>query len=73
MRREISDWNSYFVAIHNHFRVFVDLAMQCETPGLRVFRGFTVGFHPRTWEIVRDVFILTYMFSICVHPKVDII
>ncbi|EXC24882.1 hypothetical protein L484_013251 [Morus notabilis] len=35
-------------------RVFVELAIQCEKPGPRVFKGFTVGFHPRTWEIVYD-------------------
>ncbi|XP_022879777.1 uncharacterized protein LOC111397218 isoform X1 [Olea europaea var. sylvestris] len=33
-------------------RVLVELAMQCEKPGLRVFEGFTVGFNPRSWEIV---------------------
>ncbi|KAF3638482.1 hypothetical protein FXO37_24368 [Capsicum annuum] len=30
----------------------VELAVPCEKPGLRVFEGFTVGFHPRSWEIV---------------------
>ncbi|KAF3440729.1 hypothetical protein FNV43_RR19015 [Rhamnella rubrinervis] len=33
-------------------RVFVELAIPCEKPGPRVFEGFTVGFHPRSWEIV---------------------
>ncbi|KAL9161043.1 hypothetical protein ABFS82_08G240300 [Erythranthe guttata] len=33
-------------------RVLVDLAIPCVEPGLRVFEGFTVGFHPRSWEIV---------------------
>ncbi|KAK1410439.1 hypothetical protein QVD17_36976 [Tagetes erecta] len=33
-------------------RVIVELAIPCEKPGLRVFEGFTVGFHPRSWEIV---------------------
>ncbi|XP_010526775.1 PREDICTED: uncharacterized protein LOC104804245 [Tarenaya hassleriana] len=33
-------------------RVIVDLAIPCEKPGPRVFKGFTVGFHPRSWEIV---------------------
>ncbi|GMY12128.1 hypothetical protein FCV25MIE_07367, partial [Fagus crenata] len=33
-------------------RVLVDLAIPCERPGPRVFEGFTVGFHPRSWEIV---------------------
>ncbi|KAG5623434.1 hypothetical protein H5410_008652 [Solanum commersonii] len=33
-------------------RTVVELAVPCEKPGLRVFEGFTVGFHPRSWEIV---------------------
>ncbi|KAK4368083.1 hypothetical protein RND71_011875 [Anisodus tanguticus] len=33
-------------------RAEVELAIPCEKPGLRVFEGFTVGFHPRSWEIV---------------------
>ncbi|KAG8383371.1 hypothetical protein BUALT_Bualt04G0005600 [Buddleja alternifolia] len=33
-------------------RVLIDLAIPCAKPGLRVFEGFTVGFHPRSWEIV---------------------
>ncbi|CAL5326413.1 unnamed protein product [Camellia sinensis] len=33
-------------------RVLVELAIPCEKQGLRVFEGFTVGFHPRSWEIV---------------------
>ncbi|XP_059440542.1 uncharacterized protein LOC132172996 isoform X1 [Corylus avellana] len=33
-------------------RVFVELAIPCERLGPRVFEGFTVGFHPRSWEIV---------------------
>ncbi|KAL6583451.1 hypothetical protein OROMI_005529 [Orobanche minor] len=33
-------------------RVLIDLAIPCVKPGLRVFEGFTVGFHPRSWEIV---------------------
>ncbi|KAB5547591.1 hypothetical protein DKX38_010997 [Salix brachista] len=32
--------------------VFVELAIPCEKPGPRAFEGFTVGFHPRSWEIV---------------------
>ncbi|XP_022963241.1 uncharacterized protein LOC111463513 isoform X1 [Cucurbita moschata] len=32
--------------------VIVDLAIPCEIQGPRVFKGFTVGFHPRSWEIV---------------------
>ncbi|XP_038997571.1 uncharacterized protein LOC120122500 [Hibiscus syriacus] len=33
-------------------RVIVDLAIPCEKSGPRIFEGFTVGFHPRSWEIV---------------------
>ncbi|XVF17953.1 hypothetical protein REPUB_Repub10bG0169600 [Reevesia pubescens] len=33
-------------------RAIVELAIPCEKPGPRVFEGFTVGFHPRSWEIV---------------------
>ncbi|XP_073151468.1 uncharacterized protein [Henckelia pumila] len=33
-------------------RVLVDLAIPCAKPGLRVFKGCTVGFHPRSWELV---------------------
>ncbi|XP_071725367.1 uncharacterized protein [Rutidosis leptorrhynchoides] len=33
-------------------RVIIDLAIPCEKPGPRVFKGFTVGFNPRSSEIV---------------------
>ncbi|XP_035549452.1 uncharacterized protein LOC109013789 isoform X2 [Juglans regia] len=33
-------------------RVFVELSIPCERPGPRIFQGFTVGFHPRSWEVV---------------------
>ncbi|PWA63284.1 hypothetical protein CTI12_AA354140 [Artemisia annua] len=33
-------------------RVIVELAIACEKSGQRVFEGFTVGFHPRSWEVV---------------------
>ncbi|KAJ6810288.1 uncharacterized protein M6B38_158710 [Iris pallida] len=33
-------------------RVLVELAIPCVKHGPRVFEGFTVGFHPRTWEVV---------------------
>uniref|UniRef100_A0A1J3EJL6 G-protein coupled receptor n=1 Tax=Noccaea caerulescens TaxID=107243 RepID=A0A1J3EJL6_NOCCA len=33
-------------------RVTVELAIPCEKPGPRVFEGFTVGLHPRSWEII---------------------
>ncbi|XP_058087074.1 uncharacterized protein LOC131234308 isoform X1 [Magnolia sinica] len=33
-------------------RAFVELAIPCGKQGLRVFEGFTVGFHPRSWEVV---------------------
>ncbi|XP_077244260.1 G-protein coupled receptor [Tasmannia lanceolata] len=32
--------------------VLVELAIPCEKHGSRVFQGFTVGFHPRSWEVV---------------------
>ncbi|KAL3629637.1 hypothetical protein CASFOL_026859 [Castilleja foliolosa] len=35
-------------------RVLIDLAIPCVKPHLRVFEGFTVGFHRRSWEIVYD-------------------
>lgn len=40
------------VAYESPCRVIVELAIPCEKQGLRVFEGFTVGFHPRSWEIV---------------------
>ncbi|KAI3420624.1 uncharacterized protein J3R85_012549 [Psidium guajava] len=33
-------------------RVLVERAIPCEKQGPRVFEGFTVGFHPQSWEIV---------------------
>ncbi|KAK2990434.1 hypothetical protein RJ640_011182, partial [Escallonia rubra] len=33
-------------------RVLVELAIRCQKQGQRVFQGFTVGFHPRSWELV---------------------
>ncbi|CAN8328042.1 unnamed protein product [Cochlearia groenlandica] len=33
-------------------RVTVELAIPCEKPGPRVLKGFTVGLHPRSWEII---------------------
>ncbi|XP_073105586.1 uncharacterized protein [Elaeis guineensis] len=33
-------------------RVIVELAIPCVKHGSRVFKGFTVGFHPRSWEVV---------------------
>ncbi|OVA06200.1 hypothetical protein BVC80_857g38 [Macleaya cordata] len=32
--------------------VIVELAIPCVKNGPRVFEGFTVGFHPRSWEVV---------------------
>ncbi|XP_021594449.1 uncharacterized protein LOC110601565 isoform X2 [Manihot esculenta] len=40
------------VTYESDCRVFIELAIPCEKPGPRVFEGFTVGFHPRSWEIV---------------------
>ncbi|KAJ0989042.1 hypothetical protein J5N97_007398 [Dioscorea zingiberensis] len=33
-------------------RVIIELAIPCVKRGPRVFEGFTVGFHPRSWEVV---------------------
>ncbi|PKU68091.1 hypothetical protein MA16_Dca025152 [Dendrobium catenatum] len=33
-------------------RVIVEIAIPCAKRESRVFEGFTVGFHPRSWEIV---------------------
>ncbi|XP_065851236.1 uncharacterized protein [Euphorbia lathyris] len=40
------------VTYESDCRVLVELAMPCEKRGPRIFEGFTVGFHPRSWEIV---------------------
>ncbi|ONM31227.1 hypothetical protein ZEAMMB73_Zm00001d040366 [Zea mays] len=37
-------------------RVIVELAIRCVKSGPRVFKGFTVGFHPRSSEIVYNGF-----------------
>ncbi|CAK9157097.1 unnamed protein product [Ilex paraguariensis] len=42
------------VTFESTCRVLVELAIPCEKQGLRVFEGFTVGFHPRSWEIVNN-------------------
>lgn len=40
------------VTYESSCRAFVELAIPCEKPGPRVFEGFTVGFNPRSSEIV---------------------
>ncbi|KAK4772111.1 hypothetical protein SAY86_013886 [Trapa natans] len=40
------------VSYESTCRVIVELSLPCEKRGPRVFEGFTVGFHPRSWEIV---------------------
>ncbi|KAL4569045.1 hypothetical protein LXL04_024672 [Taraxacum kok-saghyz] len=40
------------VTLESDCRIIVELAIPCEKQGVRVFEGFTVGFHPRSWEIV---------------------
>ncbi|CAO2830510.1 unnamed protein product [Amaranthus hypochondriacus] len=40
------------VTYESSCRAIVELAIPCEKRGPRVFEGFTVGFHPRSWEIV---------------------
>lgn len=42
-----------FLLFFHWSRVTVELAIPCEKPGPRVFKGFTVGLHPRSWELVR--------------------
>lgn len=36
-------------------RAIIELAIPCVKRGPRVFEGFTVGFHPRSWEVVRTL------------------
>lgn len=33
-------------------RVTIEVAVPCVKGGPRIFEGFTVGFHPRSWEVV---------------------
>ncbi|KAK9108912.1 hypothetical protein Sjap_016972 [Stephania japonica] len=33
-------------------RIIIELAIPCEKRGPRIFEGFTVGFNPRSWEVV---------------------
>ncbi|XP_027075140.2 uncharacterized protein [Coffea arabica] len=40
------------VTYESNCSALVELAIPCEKPGARVFEGYTVGFHPRSWEIV---------------------
>ncbi|XP_019105620.1 uncharacterized protein LOC104895077 isoform X2 [Beta vulgaris subsp. vulgaris] len=40
------------VTYESSCRVLVELAIPCEKRGPRVYEGFTIGFHPRSWEIV---------------------
>ncbi|CAJ1942479.1 unnamed protein product [Sphenostylis stenocarpa] len=40
------------VTYESNCRVLVELAMPCDNPGPQIFQGFTVGFHPRSWELV---------------------
>ncbi|XP_078438802.1 G-protein coupled receptor [Wolffia australiana] len=48
-------------------RVFVELAIPCSRAGPRIFAGFTVGFHPRSWEIVYNG--MTQFGFEQVHPE----
>ncbi|KAH9663018.1 G-protein coupled receptor [Citrus sinensis] len=45
-------FTAYFNINRPCLRAFVELAIPCEKPGPRVFEGFTVGFNPRSSEIV---------------------
>ena len=56
-------WHDFLVwssAKHVPFlsRVVVELAIPCANSGPRVFKGFTVGFHPRSSEVVKLVLYL---------------
>ncbi|KAL4584055.1 hypothetical protein LXL04_008645 [Taraxacum kok-saghyz] len=50
------------VTLESDCRIVVELAIPCEKPGVQVFEGFTVGFHPRSWEIVR--YFILYFFNL---------
>jgi len=56
------------------FRVLVDLAIPCDKPGPQVFQGFTVGFHPRSWELVSSFYHLHYVClkKICIIPGIKL-
>lgn len=59
-------------------RVLVELAIPCDEPGPQVFQGFTVGFHPRSWELVSSSTILTFAHSsvclmrVCINPGIKL-
>jgi hypothetical protein len=57
------------VAISDFVRVFVEIAIPCERSGPRVFEGVTVGFHPRSWEIVRPYAVLRNVYYFCIARK----
>lgn len=40
------------VTYESNCRVLIELAISCDEPGPQIFTGFTVGFHPRSWELV---------------------
>ncbi|KAL5063738.1 hypothetical protein RYX36_025475 [Vicia faba] len=40
------------VVHESNCRVLIELAISCDKPGPQIFQGFTVGFHPRSWELV---------------------
>ncbi|KAG4983175.1 hypothetical protein JHK87_027924 [Glycine soja] len=40
------------VTNESNYRVLVDLAIPCDRLGPPVFQGITVGFHPRSWELL---------------------
>ncbi|XP_031387637.1 uncharacterized protein LOC116200846 isoform X1 [Punica granatum] len=42
------------VSYESACRVSIELAIPCEKRGPRVFTGFTLGFSPRSWEIVHN-------------------
>ncbi|MFS7897049.1 hypothetical protein Hanom_Chr00s006641g01735151 [Helianthus anomalus] len=54
------------VSFESDCRIIVELAIPCEKPGSRVFEGFAVGYHPRSWEISR---ISLYMTAVASLPQ----
>lgn len=57
-RSIVLNFSDYVAGLYFWSRVLIDLALPCMKPGLRVFEGFTVGFHPRSWEVVRRSIIM---------------
>ncbi|CAN4080131.1 unnamed protein product [Withania somnifera] len=46
------DYGRFDILNYFHVGAIIELAIPCEEPGLQVFKGFTAGFNPWSWEIV---------------------